>query len=101
MTAEDVLTIIQSELAQSPLETNLHGLTEGDILPMPYQEAYISFDGNSTFNYWTVLEEMEDRSGYTIYFDPEQGLFGLGSRTKEGVVDIGTHGTFRDAFRGM
>jgi|688.fasta_scaffold182316_2 hypothetical protein len=102
MTANDVLSIINRQLEEaSSGEKNLHGITPADILSEPYEEAYLSFEGSQVFQYWTVLEEMEDRSGYTIYFDPDQEKFGLGCRTKEGVVDVGTHGTFLEALRGM
>ena len=101
MTAQDVLAIIQKELADGPLEMNLHGLTATAIQTEPYEEPYLSFDMSQVFLYWTVVEETPDKSGYTVYYDPDQAMFGLGSRTSEGVVDIGTHGSFREAFRGM
>ena len=101
MTAQEVRTIIRKELADGALDMDLHGLTAIAIQTEPYEEAYLSFDLSEVFRYWTVVEEMPDTSGHTIHYDPGQYSFGPGTRTDEGVVDIGTYATFRAAFRGM
>ena len=102
MTAEDVLKIVLEEISLAdPSERNLHGL-ELQRLPLdPVLEEYVSFDGSLKFQYWTVLDEREDRSGYTIYYDPDAEIFGLGVRSDKGVVDVGAHGSFMNTFRGM
>ncbi len=102
MTSAHVQSIILAELDGNLDNINLHGTTPRSALVQPYQEDYLSFDGSKVFKYWTVLREQDDNDGYTIYFDEERGLFGLGMRDQSGMaMDIGAHGTFMDTFLGM
>ncbi len=42
-----------------------------------------------------MLEEIEDKSGYKIYFDEETKMFGLAINSdKNELIDIGGYGTF-------
>ena len=96
MTAEDIKQIIETELKTEPDSKNVFGLDLTICLIEPIKQKYKdSNDGTEIYELWTVLEETADKTGYKIYFDEEENMFGLAIKSdKEELINIGLYGTF-------
>lgn len=96
MRAEEIKQIISNELTAEADVTNVFGLDLTKCLIEPTKQKYKNAnDSTETYELWTVLEESEDKSGYKIYFDEENNMFGLAINSdKEELIDIGGYGTF-------
>lgn len=96
MTAEDIKEIINSEIIAEPDIKNVFGLDLTKCLIEPTKQKYKNAnDSTDVYELWTVLEENEDKSGYKIYFDEKNKMFGLAINSdKDELIDIGVYGTF-------
>lgn len=96
MSPTQITQIIQNELLAEPDHTNVFGLDLTKCLIQPIQQTYINAnDQTDQYLLWTVLEETEDHTGYTIYYDEETKMFGLGMWSKKDeLLDIGSYGSF-------
>ena len=97
---------IKNEIKDNPID-NWHGITIDNIskhLIPPLLENYFDpMDENVSYQYWTVLEEFpEDKSGYTIFFVPNEEEFGLGMHgNSDQMISLGIYGSFIEALNGM
>ena len=87
---------------------NLHGITGDNIeehLILPNKQKYICEIGTEKLicEFWTVLEEdPKDKSGYKIFYDEEDNLFGLGIILINGTLMYLCHcGSFIEALNHM
>ena len=98
--------IITNEI-NSAIIDNAHGINNRNIddhLITPVLNTYIdSMNDNLKHEFWTVLEESPyDKSGYTIFFDPNIKKFGLGARDpSDKLISLGIYGSFIEALTGM
>ena len=95
--------LIYNEVKDIPDLTNVCGIDLTKCLIKPTLENYeSSMDSEVQYNLWTVLEESKNLSGYRIYYDPEEEMFGLSTTgpNKE-KIDAGQYGTFLEALNGM
>ena len=96
MTAEDIKQIIEKELKIETDIKNVFGLDMTTCLIEPIKQKYKDFnDATETYELWTVLEETADKTGYKIYFDEEEDMFGLAIKSdKDELINIGLYGSF-------
>lgn len=96
MTSTEIKEIINKELIIEPDITNIFGLDLTKCLIEPVKQKYKNAnDSTDIYELWTVLEEIEDKSGYKIYFDEDGKIFGLAIKSdKDELIDIGGYGTF-------
>jgi hypothetical protein len=98
--------LIKEDLKMNPLK-GAHGIDSENInefLIEPKLEKYIgSSNRNDIFEVWTVLQENPDnRSGYTIFYDPEDKGFGLGLYTSDDqLMHLGFYGSFSKTLNSM
>ncbi|MAL17949.1 MAG: hypothetical protein CL667_09575 [Balneola sp.] len=97
---------IKEDLKKNPLK-GAHGIDSENIdefLIEPKLEEYIgSSNRNDIFEVWTVLQENpSERSGYTIFYDPEDKGFGLGLYTSDDqLMHLGFYGSFTKTLNSM
>ena len=77
----------------------MHGVDITKSLVVPFKQDY-KLDNGEKIELWTVSREYESH-GYSIFYDEEDNMFGLGMMSNEGMHNIGYHGTFLDALKGM
>lgn len=96
MSVEEIKKIIEKELKSESDIKNVFGLDLTKCLIEPQKQKYKnSNDATETYEFWTVLEESENRNGYKIYFDEETKNFGLAINSdKDELIDIGGYGSF-------
>ncbi|XWN37850.1 MAG: hypothetical protein ROO71_02760 [Balneola sp.] len=98
--------LIKEELQKNPLK-GAHGINSENIeefLIEPKIEKYIgSSNRTDIFEVWTVLQETpNERSGYTIFYDPEDKGFGLGMYTSDDqLMHLGFYGSFSKTLNSM
>ena len=97
---------ISNEIRNKTID-NWHGINKDNIakhLIPPLLETYFDpINENIKYRHWTVLEEFhEEKSGYTIFYDPEEDEFGLGMHGESGkMLSLGIYGSFIEALNGM
>jgi hypothetical protein len=96
---------IQDEIKRHTINC-AHGITKENIndhLIEPRLEKYFDAENNElSFEVWTVLEEYPiKQSGYTIFYQEENGKFGLGTHTADGLIHLGLYGTFVKTLNSM
>ena len=65
MTSKEIKILISEELKSLKDLSDVYGLNLNKCLIEPTKQTYISSVNNSvTFELWTVLEEVEDKTGY-------------------------------------
>ena len=104
MTAEDVKSRIDREIAGQSDFPNPHGLDMSRCLLVPTKKRFEdSFAQGDYLSLWLVLEECPDsRDGYKIVYDDERDAFGLAIRGRSSEdVFIGYHGSFLNTVAGM
>ena len=96
MTSEDIKQIIKTELKTEPDIKNVFGLDMTVCLIEPIKQKYKnSNDATEIYELWTVLEETADKTGYKIFFDEEENMFGLAIKSdKDELINIGLYGSF-------
>lgn len=96
MTADFIKKKIEMELKAEPDIKNVFGLDLTICLIEPLKQKYKDcIDSKRTYEMWTVLEEVDDKSGYKIYFNEEENMFGLAIKSDgEELINIGLHGSF-------
>jgi hypothetical protein len=103
MTAEEITKLIDIELKAEKDLTNVFGLDLTKCIVVPTRQKYIhALDNTKSEQLWTVLEDSEDKSGYKIFYDEDENMFGLGiySKTNE-LINIGYYGTFLETLYSM
>jgi hypothetical protein len=99
---EKIQNIISIELKSEGNHKNVFGLDLTNRLILPRKELYYTdADSKNGETLWTVLEEDPGPVGYTVYFDEETEMFGIGMKSSDGLIDIGSHGTFLKALYAM
>jgi hypothetical protein len=103
MGSDDVMDIILDEIKDHPTVSNLHGVDLNKALIKPIKQEYKNaMDRSKSFILWTVLQENEHGSGYTIFYDEEDDSFGLGMKDdKQGLLYLGNYGSFLETLKGM
>ena len=103
MTSKEVIHIINEEIEGNFDISNLHGVDLKKCLIKPIRQKYVSsLNDNLTFDFWTVLEETEDKNGYKIFYDEDENSFGLGMKGfKNELIYLGNYGTFLETLYGM
>lgn len=103
MTSEEIKNIIDLELKSEPDLTNVFGLDLTKCVVVPTHQKYLnSLDHTKSEYLWTVLEDSEDKSGYKIFYDEKENIFGLGIMSKnEELINIGYYGTFLETLHSM
>lgn len=103
MTAEEIVKLINAELKPEQDITNVFGLDLTKCIVPPTRQKYLdSLDNTKSIDLWTVLEESLDKSGYKIFYDDEENMFGLGILSKNNeLINIGYYGTFLETLYSM
>ena len=103
MTCTEITDIILDEIKGGFERSNFHGVNLKKALLTPVKQKYISAQDNSiSFELWTVLEETEDQSGYTIFYDAEERNFGLGMKSEDNkLLYLGNYGSFLETLNAM
>jgi hypothetical protein len=105
VTAEELKTRIEGEIAGDWIRTNAHGCDLKRCLVDPVQLPFEDVvNPLATLNLWLVLEEDPDtREGYKIVYDDKSDMFGLAWRLVSGRDGyLGAYGeTFLEAFDAM
>jgi len=110
MKSRDVRKIVVDQIADRWDETNLHGVDLRSSLVTPSRTTMILRlvkNGNikdSTVDVWTVLRELADGDGYTIFYDDGCDKFGLATKgfpDDRHPVICGYYGDFWNTFQGM
>ena len=97
---------ISKEIRENTID-NWHGINRDNItkhLIPPLLETYFDpISENTKYRHWTVLEELpEEKSRYTIFYDPLKDEFGLGMHGESGkMFSLGIYGSFIEALNGM
>ena len=96
MTSEDIKQIIKTELKTEPDINNVFGLDMTVCLIEPIKQKYKNSNNTTEiYELWTVLEETADKTGYKIFFDEEENMFGLAIKSdKDELINIGLYGSF-------
>ncbi len=96
MTSEDIKQIIKTELKTEPDINNVFGLDMSVCLIEPIKQKYKnSNDATEIYELWTVLEETADKTGYKLFFDEEENMFGLAIKSdNDELINIGLYGSF-------
>jgi len=96
MTAENIKQIIEKELKAETDIKNVFGLDMTIcLIELVKQQYKYSNDATETYELWTVLEETADKTGYKIYFDEKENMFGLAIKSdKDELINIGLYGSF-------
>ena len=103
MTAEEITKLIDIELKSESDIANVFGLDLTKCILVPTRQKYLSaLDNTKSEELWTVLEDNEDKSGYKIFYDENENMYGLGilSKNKE-LINIGYYGTFLETLYSM
>ena len=104
MTSDEVLALVDGEIGDRWLQTNLHGCDLRRCLVTPILRVYEDTkQPPESVTLWLVLEEVPETSdGYKIVYDEQQGLFGLACPGVSGSeVFLGYYGTFWETFEAM
>lgn len=103
MTTIEVKHRILKDLKELEGQSDPLGFDLNVHLIEPKKEVYLSsIDPRTSFVFWTVFEEILDRSGYKITFNPEDDSFGLGILTEnDQLLYIGSYGSFIDALKAL
>jgi hypothetical protein len=107
MTAEQLVKIIEAEIAGDWDRTNDHGCDLRRCLVPPRILEYYGCNRPSEpyriLRMWLVLEEIPGtKDGYQVVYGEEAGMFGLASAEGvNGATFFGYYGTFLQAFHGM
>jgi hypothetical protein len=102
MIAEEVKYKIEQEINGNWDISNHHGVDLRSCLIYPIIQEYSYFNRTEIFYHWTVLEELTDRSGYKIFYNEEEDIFGLGVLTKEKkLLAVGLYGSFLSTLESM
>ena len=86
---------------------NWHGIEMANIdqhLITPRLQVYHHSNGaDLQWEFWTVLEEIpDDQSGYTVFYDVDENMFGLGFHGPGGkMFSLGLSGSFLETLNGM
>ncbi len=93
--------MIEKEIGGDRSATNLHGCDLKSCLIRP-KKRKIRFSGGALKEVWIVLEEMpETGDGFKIFFDDENGKFGLAGHAEPFAYACNSHDTFLAAFKSM
>ena len=98
--------LISKELKLGAID-NWHGIEAANIdrhLISPRLQVYHHSNGvNRQWEFWTVLEEFpDDQSGYTVFYDSDANMFGLGFHGPEGkMFSLGLYGSFLETLNSM
>ena len=103
MTAEEITKLIDTEIKAEPDITNVFGLDLTKCIVVPTRQKYLyGLDKTKSDELWTVFEDSEDKSGYKIFYDEEENMFGLGVFSKDmDLINIGYYGTFLETLYSM
>jgi hypothetical protein len=96
MQAVEIQEVIATELKSEADLTNVFGLDLTKCLITPTKQVYLDANNkNSPEDLWTVLEESPDGEGYTLFYNADIKMFGLGMKSNNGqLINIGYHGSF-------
>ena len=103
MQAEEVSSIIASDLAENPNFSNSHGLNVQECLVHPQLiELQDGADQGAVIPLWLVLKERRgDEGGYLVVYSEERNMFGLAMCSARRPVFLGFHGSFTETLSGM
>ena len=101
MTSEEVLRLIENEIAGNWTRSNAHGVDLRRCLLRPPRKQVFEDLGGTKIELWRVLDE-NPGGGYSIVFDEEEGSYGLATEDiRRGWVFIGYYGTFLETLENM
>ncbi|WP_237067476.1 hypothetical protein [Microbulbifer guangxiensis] len=98
--------LISKELKGGAID-NWHGIETDNIdqhLVTPRVQVYHDSNGaDLQWEFWTVLEEIpDDQSGYTVFYDVDVNMFGLGFHGTGGrMFSLGLYGSFLETLNSM
>src|SRR5688572_5933028 len=103
MRAEDISSIIASDLAENLAFFNSHGVNVGECLVHPQLlEFQDGLDRGKVIPLWLVLTERRgDDVGYLVVYSEERDMFGLAMYSAGNPVFLGFHGSFTETLSGM
>ncbi len=107
MDSATVLKLVEAELENEWDRVNAHGVDLPKcVLRPPMREVFhwrTPQDEPSEFRFWLVLiEPLVDDSGYGIFYDDAENLFGLATKLTDGTwLYLGHHGSFLESLESM
>jgi len=108
MSSADVRAIVEAEIGDESLQSNLHGVDLRKCLVQPRKvscrNTFPKLDDGKPLDLWIVLEETPgEKGGYLIVYDEIRKAFGLAVWDWNGdtPVFIGFHGDFISTLQGM
>lgn len=101
MSPQHISSLINEELSTLEDRVNVYGLNLTECLIEPVKETYL-LENQHEIELWTVLRESPTDYQYTIFYDEEEKMFGLGMVGKLGIRSaIGYHDSFLKALYSM